>query len=602
MKKLLLTLIAILATHMMYATCTSSFTYASTSTPLQVQFTNASTYGTIPGGYTASTYIYFGTSGTPTYMGSYSGSTITNTYAAPGTYGVSVVVKIHDSLGTTVSCYDSSTQYVTVSYSACASSFTDSLMSGTTYSFHSTMLGSGTGVSYSWNFGDGSALGTGSNPTHTYPTGAATYTVTLTTTTTSPSCSSTSTSTVTIGSSSCASSFTDSLLSGTTYSFYSYMSGGGTGVSYSWDFGDGSALGTGSAPTHTYPTGAATYTVTLTTTTTSPVCSSTSTGTIVISGGGSANKIMGTIYKNASIAPTSADYMVWLIHYDSLTHLLTAVDSLTITGAGATAAYQFLGEPSSDYFVKAAITNGPTSGSGYTPTYHDSSFYWYNANNVHHVGGTVAGVNIHMLMGTVTSGPGFIAGNVMTGANKSANKVTSGIPAVGLNIYLISCATSGIVSHTVTDASGNYSFSSLPLGTYNVFPENMNDTTTAWTNIILTSTSTSANNISFIEHTISMTITPVGSSGISNTVNNNSLVIYPNPTNGNITVQWGNNTIQNGKVSITNLIGQKVLETQLNTRNVTNNTINLSQLQAGIYFITIDADNIHEVQKLVLNH
>jgi len=72
-----------------------------------------------------------------------------------------------------------------------------------------------------------------------------------------------------------------------------------------------------------------------------------------------------------------------------------------------------------------------------------------------------------------------------------------------------------------------------------------------------------------------------------------SFTIFPNPTPGNLTIKSENNF---SKVEIFNFLGQTVI-TQLATNNTT--SLNVSQLNAGIYFVRITTEHGVGVQKFV---
>jgi hypothetical protein len=72
--------------------------------------------------------------------------------------------------------------------------------------------------------------------------------------------------------------------------------------------------------------------------------------------------------------------------------------------------------------------------------------------------------------------------------------------------------------------------------------------------------------------------------------------MYPNPANGKVTLQLQEDT-NNAQVSITDMLGKTVL-----TKNIKGmqSELNISSLQAGIYFVRLESGNKKEVQKLVI--
>jgi len=88
-----------------------------------------------------------------------------------------------------------------------------------------------------------------------------------------------------------------------------------------------------------------------------------------------------------------------------------------------------------------------------------------------------------------------------------------------------------------------------------------------------------------------VTITGVG---IKETGNNDAVSIYPNPTNGQLIISNGELNIAN--VEIFNVTGQSV---GANPRVCPDNTINISHLPMGVYFIRITTDNGVVMKKIV---
>jgi uncharacterized protein YjdB len=219
------------------------------------------------------------------------------------------------------------------------------------------------------------------------------------------------------------------------------------------------------------------------------------------------NLISGTVSWDSGPDTLTGDTLkIWLITYNPSTYMLEASDSITtILTAASSYAYQFLGEPTDSYRVKAAVHPLVYAPYGPVPTYHTSSYYWHDANVFYHTGTADENIDINMIHGATSSGPGFISGSVLSGANRGAS---ASIPAAGLLIFLLN-SSGALAQQTYTDASGNYSFSSLATGSYTVYPELINYNTTAYAGINLSASASSVTNASFAQHTLSHTITPV---------------------------------------------------------------------------------------------
>ncbi len=296
-------------------------------------------------------------------------------------------------------------------------------------------------------------------------------------------------------------------------------------------------------------------------------------------------------------------FKVWLITYNPTTHLLEAIDSITDSAYIYTYTslyYEFGGEPADSYRVKAAFYPDTFSSTGYVPTYHTSSYYWSTADVFYHtITSTDDNKNINMVFGSVSAGPGFIAGDVTMGANKGSSGSS---PSAGLLMLALN-ATGNLVQKAYTDGSGHYSFSNLPLGTYTIYPELMNYNTTAYTGITLTTTSSSMAAANFGQHTISKTIIPIVT-GVENTAYTvSSAFAFPNPTNGKLNIQWTETTNEKAVISINDATGREVYTTSINmTQGTGTSQVDLSGLTYGTYLISVKSTNINYNNKIVLAH
>jgi uncharacterized protein YjdB len=314
------------------------------------------------------------------------------------------------------------------------------------------------------------------------------------------------------------------------------------------------------------------------------------------------NGISGNV--NFSGVAYYGDVKIWLITYNPTTLDLEAYDSVSVPCYGSSSVYyQFVGVPTDSYRVKAAVYDSSTIITGYVPTYHTASYYWYSANVIAHTSGA-ADINedINMAYGTVSAGPGFIAGNVTTGANRGTS--TTSIPVVGLSMNVINSGTSQLMGHVRTDASGHYNFTNLPVGaTYLVFPDSLNYMTTAYTSITLTSAAPSLSTASFTQHTISKTITPNISAVNYLTAGAPFMVAFPNPANSKLNLQWNEMTSEKGNVSITDMTGREIYRSAINmTQGTGVKQIDLSGFANGLYMISVRSASINYNNKIQVQH
>jgi hypothetical protein len=84
------------------------------------------------------------------------------------------------------------------------------------------------------------------------------------------------------------------------------------------------------------------------------------------------------------------------------------------------------------------------------------------------------------------------------------------------------------------------------------------------------------------------------STGIDNPLAE-KLKVFPNPSDGNITIQGAN--IRNAQVSILNSIGKNVKQMKLKDNT---NYLNLNDLKPGFYFIKIEDNNNEAVRKVLI--
>lgn len=241
-------------------TCNANFTRTNLGNGTW-SFTNTSTASAG----IASSYWTFGDGGNST------ATSPTHTYAAPGTYTVTLHITANGG-----SCTDSQSYAVTVSGPCLANQAIYNSGNPMKYYFYnSSYVPSGSSItSMQWNFGDGNtAPGMSGWPSveHTYAA-VGTYVVCLTITT-NIGCVSTTCDTIVIGNGgTCVSSFSSYSTGGCNIHFSDSSFANAGIASYFWDFGDGNTS-TSSNPNHSYASSG--YRVVCLTITANDACTST---------------------------------------------------------------------------------------------------------------------------------------------------------------------------------------------------------------------------------------------------------------------------------------------------------------------------------------
>jgi len=85
-----------------------------------------------------------------------------------------------------------------------------------------------------------------------------------------------------------------------------------------------------------------------------------------------------------------------------------------------------------------------------------------------------------------------------------------------------------------------------------------------------------------------------------NDLNKNSIVVNPNPSNGQFTINFENTTGEIINIDIITYLGQTVKTINAGSGEIIKENINLSSYTKGIYFIIIKTDNKTYMKKLIL--
>lgn len=79
-----------------------------------------------------------------------------------------------------------------------------------------------------------------------------------------------------------------------------------------------------------------------------------------------------------------------------------------------------------------------------------------------------------------------------------------------------------------------------------------------------------------------------------------SFTIYPNPNNGNFTVQFNSNSSNEIKIGVIDMRGREVFSKSYQNSGLFNQNLQLNNLQAGVYLVNVQDGNRKEVKKIII--
>ena len=437
------------------------------------------------------------------------------------------------------------------------------------------------GAMYFWDFGD-NTFSTDQNPLHTYA-GTGVYQVCLTIVSADSSCFDTYCETVFVGNNSgnCDASFSNSGPTPIGYSFSANVQD--PNLNYQW-FIDNQYVGNGyDAYSPGFSNGV--HTICLTVIDSLNNCMDTQCQTITVGGNNCYGYISGAVFAGSNNQPLD-EGMVYLILHDAINNTLTAIDSMPIDSGN----WFFFGPLAcGDYLIKAAATAGSQYYSNYIPTYYGNSPFWGFAQTV-----TLGQVNaqvtadVTLIASNNPGGPGFIGGDVSQGANKT----DPGDPLSGMQVMLFNL-NGDAIGCTYTDVNGQFGFSDLAYGTYQVYVEVLGvQTIPAVVTIGPDQPSVDNVHIQVSESLISTGIEEVDFDGAISEV-------YPNPVVNDAFIRIDLENEVMVDISIVDLAGRTISRQTVSVAGGENTvSIGAGLLKDGYYFLNIqDVDGTFSVTR-----
>jgi len=149
--------------------------------------------------------------------------------------------------------------------------------------------------------------------------------------------------------------------------------------------------------------------------------------------------------------------------YKLFNNYIIASDTTTFTYLGY---YSFPNLLPGDYIVKIALTSGSANAKNYIPAYYLHELYWQQSQLLSLTNANVFDFNVELTRSNDSlSGTGKISGRV------GYYTQISGVYNLFPSEVLLLDSLKHPITYTLSDASGNFSFSGLPFGSYLLFVE-----------------------------------------------------------------------------------------------------------------------------------
>ena len=509
-----------------------------------------------------------GTVGGTTYFWNFGDATNSTSFSPAHTYtnNGSYTVSLAANNNFTASCASTKTAVVVVN-SICnlAANFTYTMGANGLVNFISTSIGTNSFTNYRWTFGNGIVL-SGNNMTSTAQTYTAngTYVVTLKDSTSNPACVSQISQTINIGNvvnpCNLSANFSGAGTNGV-FNFNNTSTGTSAGVTYLWNFGDATTSPSVS-PSHTY-TNAGNYTVTLSANNNySYSCVSTKTTVISVSICSLASNFTHTVGANG------------LVNFSSTstgTNALTGYswnfgDGNNGNGANTSHVYN-----NGNYIATLNAVNYSVN-----PSCSDTSSHAITVNTntcIANANFSIAPTATAQYWNVIPAAPANVSSAIWTwGDGSSSNTLYTSHQYSAAGTYSI-CLTV-----TVNCGATSYHCSS-----YYIFRSSEQD-------------NSAMIYVNVIDPYIFMANSNIEMKSILYT-------IYPNPSNGDFNLNVSGLDYGLVKVSISNIIGTQVFETEVEASNGSlSKELHVNYLSNGIYFVKINSGKKELIKKIVINN
>ncbi len=284
--------------------------------------------------------------------------------------------------------------------------------------------------------------------------------------------------------------------------------------------------------------------------------------------------------------------------------ILTKFDSVTYQPLNASGTYTFALQNAFTYILKCE-----PSASTLLISYAPSETSWKTATVVTHgcVNGTTQNINV-IPLATIGTGPGVLSGKITEGQNYGGKGTfVPGNPIGGISIKGGKNPGGGISAQAKTDATGGYTFASLPLSgpgeSYFILVDVPGLDTNGTYHKALTSTLTAHTDLDFVIDSAKINPTLVDAA-VKELIMDASVVrIFPNPTNGILNIQFELDKAQIVEIILNDITGKNIktiVPAQQYFSSDFELNLDLGHNHPGIYMLKIKIGEIERVNRLVI--
>lgn len=262
--------------------------------------------------------------------------------------------------------------------------------------------------------------------------------------------------------------------------------------------------------------------------------------------------------------------------------------SLVATATVVSNSYSFNNVAEASYYIRSV----PINMSDVVSTYFAADISWQTATLVSTDPAVPAVCNITPVASL--SLPGGILVNGTVGFGPNGYNKTQFILAEGVEVFLKDYVNNQF-AQTVTNQNGEYTFANVPNGSYILVIDLPGYNQISTFSFGVTSNSEDVNGVDFVindgEIFLSNFLT-------SQTIENEKLVVFPNPTNNELSIVLPAN-LTNAKITIFNSSGQTLLDEKILLNKGNTKKVNVSWLTEGFYFVRVQGVEYSLEQKFI---